>query len=91
MKKVTAWQKLNPITNMYEHNHIEDGHSFGNFPAPNFKLELVMTGEGDPISGQPEVVESEAYKKKLLAWQSHKWRKQFGYLDMGNNYQPMRT
>jgi hypothetical protein len=91
MKKVTKWDKLNPVTNIYEHNHLEDGHCAGNFPTPNFKLELVMTGNGDPISGQPEVVESEEYKKKLLAWSLMKWRKQFGYLDMSGKYQPMRT
>lgn len=65
MKKVTKWERLNPQTNLFEHNHLEDGHVAGNAPTPITKEHIKLFAES-------------------------KWRKQFGYLDLSNKYQPMR-
>lgn len=90
MKRVTAWQKLNPITNAFEHNHIEADWCVGSIPTPNFPLEFTPTGKlGD--DGLEKMVVSESYKNKLLKWSSIKWKKQFGYLDMSGKYQPIRA
>lgn len=32
--QVTIWQKLNPKTGQYEHNHIENGKIEGEIPLP---------------------------------------------------------
>ena len=66
MKKVTKWDKLNTQTNLFEHNHLEDGHVAGNAPAAFTKEQIELFAKSQ-------------------------WRKQFGYLDMGGKYQPMRT
>lgn len=42
MKPVTVWQRLNPDTHGFEHNHIETGHSEELTPNPNSKYQQLM-------------------------------------------------
>lgn len=40
LSKVTIWNKWNPKSETYEHNHIQSGHIVGEYPLPlgkNFK------------------------------------------------------
>lgn len=37
MKPVTVWERWNKEKQKYEHNHIEDGHLFGDTPVAKSK------------------------------------------------------
>lgn len=34
MKVVTVWERWSDTKNLFEHNHVEDGHSDKNTPTP---------------------------------------------------------